>query len=240
MRTSVAAHVRAWQKQAAGSPTWAWRSALAFSWLSPPEPAEAATCPCTIFTSDADPDCRRRTPTPSAVELGVKFRADQDGFCHRHPVLQGHRQHRHAHRLTLEQTDGTRLATVTFTGETATGWQQANFASPVAVTANTTYVASYYAPNGRYSADEGFFATSGVSNSPLTALQDGVDGGNGVYRYGAAAASPTARSAQPTTGSTWSSTRAAPTRPSRRSPTGSPRLGSHWRPSDYGRFRHLQ
>ena len=31
-----------------------------------------------------------------------------------------------------------------------TGWHQAMFSSPVAVTANTTYVASCYAPNGRY------------------------------------------------------------------------------------------
>ena len=39
---------------------------------------------------------------------------------------------------------------MTFTGETATGWQQATFGAPVPVTANTTYVASYYAPVGRY------------------------------------------------------------------------------------------
>ena len=43
---------------------------------------------------------------------------------------------------------GHQLATVTFTGETATGWQQATFPGPVAVTANTTYVASYFAPLG--------------------------------------------------------------------------------------------
>ena len=42
------------------------------------------------------------------------------------------------------------LATATFTGETATGWQQAT-SRPGAVAADTTYVASYYAPVGRYS-----------------------------------------------------------------------------------------
>ena len=41
----------------------------------------------------------------------------------------------------------------TFTSETATGWQQATFAAPIAVTANTTYVASYHAPDGRYAAN---------------------------------------------------------------------------------------
>ena len=70
----------------------------------------------------------------------------------------------------LWTTTGTMLATVTFTGETATGWQQATFATPVAITANTTYVASYYAPSGHYAADGGYFASKGVDNGPLHAL----------------------------------------------------------------------
>ena len=60
---------------------------------------------------------------------------------------------------------GTSLATVTFTGETATGWQQATFATPVAITANTTYVASYYAPNGRYAADDGLLRDGRASTT---------------------------------------------------------------------------
>ena len=86
---------------------------------------------------------------------------------------------------------GANLGTVTFTGETATGWQQANFAAPVAITANTTYVVSYYAPVGRYAADAGGFATQGVDNAPLHALANGVDGANGVYRYGTGGGFPT-------------------------------------------------
>jgi hypothetical protein len=42
---------------------------------------------------------------------------------------------------------GTLLGTVTFTGESGSGWQKANFSSPIAVTANTTYIVSYFAPN---------------------------------------------------------------------------------------------
>ncbi|MGH9895842.1 MAG: DUF4082 domain-containing protein, partial [bacterium] len=66
----------------------------------------------------------------------------------------------------------------------ASGWQQVTFSSPVAITANTVYVASYHAPNGRYAVNEGYF-TTGVDSPPLHALQDGVSGGNGVYLYGA-------------------------------------------------------
>ena len=85
---------------------------------------------------------------------------------------------------------GTLLAEVTFTNETATGWQEAAFADPVAVSAGTIYVVSYYAPNGGYAGDNGFFAGSGVSNGPLRALQNGENGGNGVYVYGAGGGFP--------------------------------------------------
>jgi Domain of unknown function (DUF4082) len=59
-----------------------------------------------------------------------------------------------------------------------------SFATPVAITANTTYIASYHTNVGRYAADSNYFASAGVYNPPLRALADGVDGGNGVFRYG--------------------------------------------------------
>src|SRR5262249_37669241 len=86
---------------------------------------------------------------------------------------------------------GTALASATFTGETASGWQQVNFASPVSISANTTYVASYHAPNGRYAEDDNYFTVSGVDNPPLHALANGVDGFNGVYAYGSGSVFPT-------------------------------------------------
>ena len=79
---------------------------------------------------------------------------------------------------------------MTFANETASGWQEAFFASPVAIAANTTYVVSYFAPNGMYSVDGGYFTSGSVSNGPLTALGDGVDGGNGVFIYGSSSAFP--------------------------------------------------
>ena len=79
---------------------------------------------------------------------------------------------------------GTLLASVTFTNETATGWQQATLATPVAITANTTYVVSYYAPVGQYAVNASYF-TAAVVNASTAALADGASGGNGVYKYGA-------------------------------------------------------
>jgi hypothetical protein len=78
---------------------------------------------------------------------------------------------------------------VTFTGETASGWQQATFATPIAVTANTTYIASYFTPTGYYAVTEPGFGSQ-IDDAPLHALADASAGGNGVYRYGTATAFP--------------------------------------------------
>ena len=53
---------------------------------------------------------------------------------------------------------------------------------PVSVTAGTTYVASYFAPNGHYSVTGSAFNSS-VTNGPLTAPSNASSGGNGVYMY---------------------------------------------------------
>jgi len=59
-----------------------------------------------------------------------------------------------------------------------------NFSSPVAITANTTYVASYHTNVGQYGVNDAFFTTA-VDNPPLHALADGVGSANGVFLYGA-------------------------------------------------------
>ena len=95
------------------------------------------------------------------------------------------------HTATLWTSTGTQLATATFSGETGGGWQQVVFPTAVPIAANTTYVISYHAPNGHYSAPDSYFATSGVDNPPLHALKNGVDGANGVYIYSSARTFPT-------------------------------------------------
>jgi hypothetical protein len=49
----------------------------------------------------------------------------------------------------LWTASGTLLGQVACAGESASGWQEADFSSPIAVTADTTYVASYFAPKRR-------------------------------------------------------------------------------------------
>jgi len=40
------------------------------------------------------------------------------------------------------------------------GWQEVDFSQPVTIDANTTYIASYFAPNGHYSANSAYFYTT--------------------------------------------------------------------------------
>jgi hypothetical protein len=153
------------------------------TWAFTTVTAPGAT-PATIWDTSVTPDTPAASDT-SAIEVGVKFRADTDG------QVTGIRFYKGAgntgtHVGTLWRANGTPLGQVTFTTETGSGWQQANFATPINVTAGQTYVASYYAPAGRYSVTAGLFSSAGVDRAPLHALRTGVDGGNGVYRYGTA------------------------------------------------------
>jgi hypothetical protein len=123
------------------------------------------------------------------VELGVKFRSDSSGY------VTGVRFFKRSnstgtHQGHIWSSTGTLLASATFVGETPSGWQQVAFNPPLAITANTTYVASYFAPNGGYAADQNYFTTAGVDTAPLHALSNASSGGNGVYAYGAAPTFP--------------------------------------------------
>ncbi|NML18839.1 DUF4082 domain-containing protein [Azohydromonas sp. G-1-1-14] len=140
-------------------------------------------CPCTAFSSSSTPNTPS-DPDGATVNVGVKFRTDQNGYITAIRFYKGS-GNTGTHVGALWRADtGALLATTTFVNETATGWQQANFSSPVPVTAGVVYVASYRAPNGHYAADTGYFSSAGVDSGPLHLLRDGVNGGNGVYAYG--------------------------------------------------------
>ena len=142
----------------------------------------------------------------NAVELGVKFRADVDG------QVTGLRFYKAAantgtHVGTPVERGRRALRQATFTNESASGWQHVVFSSPVAVTAGTTYVASYYAPNGHYSAVTGAFSNA-VDNGPLRGLADSTSS-NGVFRYGSTGRSRPTPTTRRTTASTCCSSRPA-------------------------------
>jgi len=149
-------------------------------------PSGAVTPQATIFDFTAPATADGGDPNP--VELGVKFTSDLNGS------ITGIRFYKAAantgtHTGSVWTTAGTRLAQATFTNESDSGWQTATFATPVNVTAGTTYVASYHAPNGHYSGTSRAFESAGVNNAPLRALSN-TTSPNGVYMYGATSSYP--------------------------------------------------
>ena len=121
--------------------------------------------------------------------MGVKFTANTAGYITGIRFYKGV-NNTGTHVGNLWSSTGQLLASATFTGESSSGWQQVNFSSPVAITANTVYVASYFSPTGDFAVDRNYF-TSAVSNPPLTALANGGAGGaNAVYTYGSTSQFP--------------------------------------------------
>jgi len=151
--------------------------------------AAGQCAPCTIWPPSAAPTLADGGDT-SSIEVGLKFQAASAGY------VTGVRFYKSANNIgthigNLWSSSGSLLATAQFTGESASGWQQVTFTTPVLISSGTTYIVSYFAPFSHYSADENFFATSGVDNPPLDALSNSSSGGNGVYTYSASSAFPT-------------------------------------------------
>ena len=112
-------------------------------------------CPCSLWGPTATPAVVD-VGDPGSLEVGVKFTSDTFG------TVSGVRFYKAAantgtHIGNLWTSSGQLLATATFTSESASGWQQVTFPNPVRHLANTTYVASYFAPRGHYSATDNFF-----------------------------------------------------------------------------------
>ena len=156
------------------------------SWSFTTAAAGPISCPCSLWPPSTTPGTAD-FPDTGSVELGVKFRADRDGFIAGIRFYKGARN-TGIHLGSLWSETGSRLAEVTFMGETATGWQQAEFSPAVPVTANSVYVASYHAPRGHYAVDLSYFQQA-VDRPPLRAFENNTTL-NGVFRYDTASSFP--------------------------------------------------
>ena len=147
----------------------------------------AAVCPCSVWPAGVP--AVAAASDSSAVEVGVKFRSDADGFITGVRFFKGP-GNTGVHVGNLWSASGTLLETATFGAETSSGWQTVTFAVPVHITAGTTYVASYHTDVGHYAYTYNGL-TSQVDSPPLHALAAAASGGNGVHMYGAASQFPT-------------------------------------------------
>lgn len=140
--------------------------------------ASAATTTYSLWSTSAVPRVLSVNQS-SGREVGVKFKSSVAGY------VTGVRFYKSAqntgqHTGSLWTSNGTLLATVVFSQETASGWQYATFLQPVSIAANVTYVVSYHAPNGHFSKNGNYFRKS-HGNNKLTALQNTASTPNGVF-----------------------------------------------------------
>ena len=113
--------------------------------------------PCTyIWYCRSAPAVTVENDNAGGIVVGTKFRSALSG------TVTGIRFYKASgnsgtHQGLLYSSTGTLLAQATFTGETATGWQQVSFSSPVTITAGTTYIAAYFSSSGNYSSTNRLF-----------------------------------------------------------------------------------
>ncbi len=148
---------------------------------SEPEQAEGLN----LWSDASVPAVKAETSDTSGITLGLRFRTSKSGQVagvrfYKGPGNNG------THVGNLWSSSGGKLAQVTFSNETASGWQEARFSTPVTISSNTTYVVSYFAPRGNYAVDE-FYPWAGVNSPPLAVSNPGA----GVYAYGSSARFPT-------------------------------------------------
>lgn len=99
-------------------------------------------------------------------EVGMKFSSTVGGVVtgvrfYKTPLMDGF-----SHVGHLWSSNGTLLASAAFTSETQSGWQQVDFASPVAISADTTYLVTYSTGGGFVGITTNSFWTPTV-NGPL-------------------------------------------------------------------------
>jgi O-glycosyl hydrolase len=116
------------------------------------------------------------------VELGLKFQSDLAGYITGVKFWKGSST-TGVQTGELWTSAGQLLATANFTNETAFGWQEATFSTPVAIAANTVYLISYHTTSPTIAYTPFALSGSGIDNPPLHALANGISGGNSVYSY---------------------------------------------------------
>ncbi|MGI8692576.1 MAG: N,N-dimethylformamidase beta subunit family domain-containing protein [Geodermatophilaceae bacterium] len=138
-------------------------------------------CPCTLFGGTTPSVLDSGDVSP--YELGVRFQTSVTSSVtgvrfYKATANSG------SHTGSLWTSGGVRLATGTFTAESASGWQTLTFANPVPISAGTTYVASYTTTKGHYSVTSGYFTGKGAGAPPLTAPASTSAARQGVFTNG--------------------------------------------------------
>lgn len=108
-----------------------------------------------------------QTIPAAAITVGTRFFSDVAGNITAIRFYKGTgTTGGNAHTVALYNMAGTVLASKASAGETASGWQTVTFDSPVAIAANTSYVAATFFPTGGFPRTTNLL-TAAIDNAPL-------------------------------------------------------------------------
>jgi hypothetical protein len=140
-----------------------------------------SACPCRLFDASVQRSATGLSTSNGrgagawTLEMGMKIKVSQPA------ELDAVRYYRDAaetgtHVGRVWSASGTLLASANYTGETSSGWQEANLATPIKLVPGQTYVVSVGLNSAFAMTMYGLSST--VVNGPLLSV---VDGANGVY-----------------------------------------------------------
>lgn len=130
------------------------------------------SCPCSLENRNNPTGVGSFDDTGSS-ELGVKVKPSTNGYITALRFYKPIISTETSHTGHIWDSAGNNLATVTFSGESDYGWQEAKLSSPLAVRQNQLYVLSYGTTTATYVASQGAFTGANISNGYLTAYADG-------------------------------------------------------------------
>ena len=183
------------------SATRAWRTLAALMatvltsivWASPQASGAGATVglwPTSFQAHQSAADCGRWKLDPSGfcvaddarngLEVGVRFRTSQRVQI---TGVRIYRMDTAALTGSLWDASGNLLAHGAFAPGPANSWQDLTFSKAVTIEPGATYVASYFTPRTRYAFRYDYFADSGRTVGPITALAGTAERPNGVFCY---------------------------------------------------------
>ena len=142
-------------------------------------------CPCSLFGSNYTPSITSAND-PSAYELGMKFQSTRSraGW----PACASTRARATTGRIPARSGRPPAPCSLPAPSRTrrASGWQTMTFANPVQISANTTYVVSYYDPAGPLRLRSGLVRLAAQYAAAHGAEGDymATGGGNGVFNTG--------------------------------------------------------
>ena len=114
--------------------------------------SSSCSSPVSLFQNQTDPTVVNLAQTGGFATgnftLGTTFYSDQSGYICGVTFYKSSQDPATSHTIDLWSSTGTKLAEATTSSETASGWQSGYFASPVAITTGTDYVATYFTTAG--------------------------------------------------------------------------------------------